>query len=387
MLSERGLGMKKLLLTATLAFAMGSAHAQYKGKYVGWSAGYIFTGNTNNISWKAYTHLLNFQVTVSGNGGINTGSLAMNSQQFVSACHAHGVKALVCIGGQGESAHFSSATSSAGTQTVLVKNILNLVRSGGYDGVDMDWEAGEENDNAAMVVKFKSLHKELRDSINKMSPRPMMTAAVATDWYPNCTASIAPYVDQLNNMSYYNRVKDMDDLFKAVLDKGVSKSIQGVGFGFDSDNEITDVADIAAKCRYSIDNGYGGIMIWDITHAPASTMDTVARYVSLSYTTGLSTLANPAPAGSVLFVKHDELTGANEISYSIASALDGSLVDLGLYDMRGALVRNLAHGNAKAGLQTATLTATTGGALKPGAYVLRLAADARTAAAKTVFLR
>ncbi|MDB5047382.1 MAG: chitinase [Fibrobacteres bacterium] len=332
--------MNKSLLTAALILTTGvMAQAQYKGKYVGWSAGYIFTGSTSQVAWKSFTHLLNFQVTVSGNGSINPGSLAMNSATFVSACHQHGVKALVCIGGAGESPHFSAATGSAATQTILVKNILNLVRSGGYDGVDMDWEAGEENDNAAMVTRFKSLHKELRDSIDKMSPRPMMTAAVATDWYPNCTASIAPYLDQMNNMSYYNRVKDMDGLFKPVLDKGVPKGLQGVGFGFDTDNEITDVADIAAKCRYAIDNGYGGIMVWDITHAPAATMDTVARYVSLAYTTGISTIGNFKRDNASFSIKRNGLTGRNGISYAAIPGPDGALVP-GVYDFQGIRVRN-----------------------------------------------
>jgi hypothetical protein len=338
--------MKKSLLTAVLIFSMTAiAQAQYKGKYVGWSAGYIFTGTTSQVAWKSFTHLLNFQVTVSGNGGINPGSLAMNSQTFVSACHQHGVKALVCIGGAGESPHFSAATGSAVTQTLLVKNILNLVRTGGYDGVDMDWEAGEENDNAGMVAKFKSLHKELRDSIDKMSPRPMMTAAVATDWYPNCTASIAPYLDQMNNMSYYNRVKDMDGLFKPVLDKGVAKSLQGVGFGFDTDNEITDVADIAAKCRYAIDNGYGGIMVWDVTHAPAATMDTVARYVSLAYanTTGISTIGNAKRDKSILSVRRNGLIGASEISwYDFRGARMGNSVQSGAYVIRPSAGMNTA---------------------------------------------
>jgi hypothetical protein len=329
--------MEKLLLAASLILATGTfTQAQYKGKYVEGSAGYIFRGNTNQVAWKAFTHLLNFQATVSGNGSIDAGNLAVNSAAFVSACHQHGVKALVCIGGAGESPHFSAACGNAATQTTLVRNILNLLRSGGYDGVDMDWEAGEENDNAAMVAKFKGLHKELRDSIDKISPRPMMTAAVATDWYPNCTASIAGYVDQLNNMSYYNRVADMDKLFKPVLDKGVAKSLQGVGFGFDTDNEITDVKDIAAKCRYAIDNGYGGIMVWDITHAPASTMDTVARYVSLAHGTGVAAIRN---------------TGRIDAALSV------------------------------------TLNGPAGRPVHPGAYFLRLSANANTGAARTLIVR
>jgi hypothetical protein len=276
-----------LAALAAILFLAPSSHAQYKGKYVGWSAGYVFTGSLNSVAWKSFTHLMNFQVTVNGDGSINTGSLSTQHAAFISACHQHGVKALVCIGGAGESPHFSSACSNPASQTKLVRNIVNLVRTAGYDGVDMDWEAAEESDNTAMVAKFKGLHKELRDSINAMSPKPLMTAAVATDWYPNCTASIAPYLDQMNNMSYYNRVGDMNNIFKPVLDRGVAKTLQGVGFGFDTDNEITDINDIIAKCKYAVDNGYGGIMVWDITHAPAATMDSVAHYVTHNAPTGL----------------------------------------------------------------------------------------------------
>ena len=62
---------------------------------------------------------------------------------------------------------------------MLVKNILKFMKDNGYDGVDMDWESGEESDDAAMVAKFKGLHQEIHDSLGTISPRPLMTAAVA----------------------------------------------------------------------------------------------------------------------------------------------------------------------------------------------------------------
>jgi hypothetical protein len=194
-------------------------------------------------------------------------------------------------------------------------------------------------------------------------------------------------VDQLNNMSYYNPVTDLDWIFEPVLDQGVPKTLQGVGFGFDSDDEITDVHDIAAKCRYAIDKGYGGIMVWDITHAPASTSDSIAKYVSLAYTasTGIPAIRNAARNGTVLQVRRNVLTGLNEISYAVTAG--ATRMDLGLYDMQGALVRRLAHGAAKPGMQTVVLGASAGRAIKPGTYVLRLAGDAKTADAKIVFLQ
>ena len=376
--------MKNLkLLALIILVSISVSRAQYNGKYVGWSMGYIFTGSLNSIVWKAYTHVVNFQVTVSSDGSIKTGSLNSDHAAFIAACHQHGVKALVCIGGAGQSKNFTAACSNPATQTKLVNNIVNLVKTAGYDGVDMDWEAGEENDNAAMVVKFKSLHKELRDSINKMSPRPMMTAAVATDWYPNSTAAIAEYVDQLNNMSYYNYVTDMDKLFKPVLDKGVPKKLQGVGFGFDTDNEITDIKDIAAKCRYSIDNGYGGIMVWDITHAPAVTSDTIATYVTHNISTGVSPSRNASRSRGHLSALNNGMAGLKGLSYSVPWAKQGAFVDLGIYDLHGRLVKTLVHGYGQPGTHRISLEESReAGALKPGAYFVRLSVDSEIETAK-----
>jgi hypothetical protein len=360
------------------------AQAQYKGKWVGWSTGYIFTGSTNQVAWKCFTHMCNFQVTVSGSGALGAGNLAVGNSAFVSACHQNNVKAIVCIGGQGQSGNFSSATSKPSSQTALVQNIVELVKTGGYDGVDMDWEVGEQGDGPALVAKFKSLHKELREAIDKMSPKPMMTAAVATDWYPNSTAAIAEYVDQLNNMSYYDRVNKMDGLFAPVLKLGVPKSIQGVGFGFDSDGEVKDVADIAAKCRYAIDGGFGGIMIWDVTHAPASTMDTVARYVSLEHASAAIAPQAWAASGAKVTV-----FGGSEVAYELPASGKNAFVDLGVYDLRGNLVKTLVRGHRPAGAHSVTWDKKNGaGAVaQPGTYFVRLTGDNVGATAKLVLVR
>jgi hypothetical protein len=374
--------MKKVFTIALLVLVMSSfTQAQYKGKYEGWSVGYVFQGTANASCYKAFTHLMNFQVTVSGSGAINTGSLSGNSSTFVTNCHNNGDKAIVCIGGAGQSGNFSNACASASTQTTLVKNIINLVRSSGYDGVDLDWEEGETSGfdgNATKVAMFKSFHKEMRDTILAHPPL-LMTAAVATDWYPNGTAAIAPYVDQLNNMSYYNYVTDMNTLFAPVLAKGVAKSLQGVGFGWDTDNEITDPNDILAKCRYAIDNGYGGIMAWDITSAPTWVLDSIARYVTHNPTSTVAPIRMHYGSSSFLFVKNNRFTGPEEISYTVSPA-GGSVVDLGMYDMKGALVKTLFHGQANAGTFSVPRA-------NSGEYVFKLSSGFGVVTAKAVIAR
>jgi hypothetical protein len=348
--------MKKSMLSgfvwlSVLLFVTSFSHAQYKGKYVGWSAGYLFTGSLSPVMYKAFTHLFNFQATVSGTSA-NTGSLAMNSTTFVATCHANGVKAIVCIGGAGESGNFSNACATASGQTALVKSIVNIVRTNKYDGVDLDWEEGETggfDGNAAKVAMFKSFHKELRDSINTMNPRPLYTAAVATDWYPNGTAAIAEYLDQMNNMSYYNRVADMDRLFKPVLDKGVSKSIQGVGYGWDTDNEITDPVDIIAKCKYAIDNGYGGIMAWHVAGASRITpwiLDSISHYVTHATVNIADAPFLIQGERRILLNRNNGGKGqANEIFISLPANVISTHIRVGVYNTQGRFIKSLYLGS------------------------------------------
>ncbi len=374
--------MKKNLVMTIVLAATFVTFAQYKGKYEGWSIGYVFQGTPSGSVWKAFTHVANFQATISGTSA-NTGGLAMNSSSFVSLCHANGVKAIVCVGGQGESAHFSSACASASGQTALVKSIINIVKTYKYDGVDLDWEEGETggfDNNTNSVAMFKSFHRELRDSINTITPRPLMTAAVATDWYPNGTSAIAPYVDQLNNMSYYNYVKDMNSLFAPVLKLGVPKKLQGVGFGWDTDNEVTDINDILAKCRYAIDSAYGGIMAWDITSAPTATLDSIARYVTHTATSTVTPFQMQTQRNGNLFVKNAGQTGSYEVVYSVPS--DNGFVDLGVYDLKGAVVKTLIHGPQASGMASTSFSTTVS-----GAYILKLSTNSGTRSTKAFMIK
>jgi hypothetical protein len=380
--------MNKFIVSVMVLFMASSfSLAQYKGKYVGWSAGYCFRSGPSAAHYKAFTHLMNFQCTVSGSGAVNTGSLAANSTTFVANCHTNGDKAIVCIGGAGQSANFSAACANASTQATLVHNIVNLVRTYGYDGVDLDWEEGEENGfdgNTAKVAMFKAFHKQIRDSVDKMTPKPMFTAAVATDWYTNGTVAIAPYVDQLNNMCYYNGVNDMNGIFQPVNSRGVAKTLQGVGFGWGTDNEITDPNDILAKCRYAIDNGYGGIMAWDIVRAQTVTswiLDSLARYVTHTPVTFVAQgpLQMRQDVGAGLFVSAKGASGIAGIRFS---APRGEEVSLVMYDVKGALVKTLFTGTSGSDAMDLPL-----GAIGSGTYVFKLTSGGATRTAKATFTK
>src|SRR3954463_7886066 len=122
--------MKKLSLAGLMLLMVSSSgFAQYKGKYEGWSSGYLFTGSLNARHYKAFTHIMDFGTTVSSSSTVGNG----RGSSFVSACHSNGVKAIICFGGQGNSSANSGAGATAAGRTKLVKSMLAAAKAGGYD--------------------------------------------------------------------------------------------------------------------------------------------------------------------------------------------------------------------------------------------------------------
>jgi hypothetical protein len=368
--------MKKLFTLSLMVLVMSSLiQAQYKGKYEGWSIGYVFQGSASAAHYKAFTHIVRFGQSAASNGNVNGGS---NTSSFVTACHNNNDKAIICIGGAGNAGAYAAACANPATRATLIHNILNLVRSNGYDGLDLDWEVAEDGSfegTPSKVATYAALHKEMRDSINKMTPRPIFCSCAATLWYTKSCLAAAPYVDQLNNMSYYNYVKDMNMIFAPMIKGGVAKSRMGVGFGWDVDNEITDPNDILAKCRYAIDSGYGGIMAWDITSAPTYVLDSIARYVTHNPATfaseGPLQMQQPDDAGLFMHYKNG-IAGLTGISYRVPG---GAVGDLRMYDVKGALVRTLVLGRNAAAEGTVAIPFDK---TSPGTYVFMLSANSRT---------
>jgi hypothetical protein len=364
--------MKKVFAMVVMVLALSSVtQAQYKGKYEGWATGYRFTGSLNAACYKAFTHICDFGTMVSG-GTANGGS-----SSFVQGCHSNNCKALLCIGGQGNSSAFTSACATPAGITKLVKSIMASVRASGYDGADMDWEEGEESGfdgNATLVARFGAFHKEMAESLHAAGK--LATAALVFDWYPKGSQAAGQWVDQANSMTYYDPVTSMPNFVGPNQIGAVSKTKVGVGFGWDTDNEITDPNDILAKCRWAIDNGYGGIMAWHITRAQTITpwiLDSIARYVTHTPVTyELVPAQQQFGDKTFLSVKSNRITGLNEVFYSVPSNVIGSFVDLGIYDVKGALVKTLVHGTSSPGAFSIPMEKNCS-----GMYIVKLSTDSR----------
>ncbi len=356
--------MKKLcllFLIVGLTFTFTSAQQ----KTVGWSLGYYPTWDHSyspaSIPWEAFTHVANFQVWPNSDGSLGLPDETM-SKQLISEGHKRGKKVIFCVGGAGVGDGFKGACSNA-NRGKFISNIIAYLKKLGYDGIDTDWEENFD-DNL-----FMAWHKDLRDSINKLNPVPSLSIA-AEDWYP-VTGKIYPYVDMINDMWYGATADKYPGILKTFTDLGAPKSKLGPGFGEDPSSGNLSPQACKDLCNMVINQGYGGIMHWDIVNNGQCAADFAAIAPFVPAQTGIianSQISNDMPL--TFSIKSGRSVKGTQICYSIPSSSAGKAMDIGVYDIKGALVKTLVHGQVNAGIFSVPFTQAAA-----GTYVIKFAAN------------
>ena len=188
-----------LALGAILVFAGAGLRAQKSiwatAYYAGWMQGYL---TPQNIDYSAMTHIIHFALVPRSDGTIDdvvNGVTASAAGAIVTPAHAAGRKVIISVGGWGTGDLFLGATNST-NRPVFISNLVNLMKSRGYDGIDVDWEPLNPSDAA----QFTAFITELRAALDLLAPRPLLTAAAA--WQPTIIAGVSDKFDQINIMTY-----------------------------------------------------------------------------------------------------------------------------------------------------------------------------------------
>lgn len=338
----------------TLCSALLCAPAQAQTKYVGWSTAYYPGWDQEDlapdqIDWKAITHLVHFALIPGANGSLNADANDLQEvfiKAAVAEAHRHNVKILIGIGGENAGDALADACSPANIHK-FVKNLLDFMRKYGYDGIDTDWEDGF-NDG-----EFLAWHKELRDSINAISPKPLLTIAGGGYFAEHCGRAW-PYVDQMNDMCYDLKYNHLTARLKQFTDQGVPKSILGVGIGIGTDvtegnGEMVDgtATDWDGKVDWALNNGMGGIMQWEVMASPlvSACYAHLERYVNPK-ATGIRPGRNRRGAKAAVLITTDAKTGVREIRYPadeggaglMREGRTGSGRAAPVFDFKGALL-------------------------------------------------
>jgi chitinase len=174
------------------------------GYYPGWEQGGM---PATSIDFTALSHVIHFSLVPNSDGTLNSsdnGITPANTADIISHGHAAGVKVLICVGGASTETYFQGATSNhlAG----FINNLTNFMASGGYDGIDIDWEPLPASD----AQLYTNLVNGLRNALNTFPQHKLLTAAAGA--YPPygdpaaaeymMFASLQNQFDQINVMTY-----------------------------------------------------------------------------------------------------------------------------------------------------------------------------------------
>ncbi|HEY1685626.1 MAG TPA: glycosyl hydrolase family 18 protein [Tepidisphaeraceae bacterium] len=281
----------------------------FAGQIVGYLPDYEFS-HFSQIDLTALTHINYFSIVANSSGGIGTTSVdgysfASQLVPLVSAAHAAGVTVSITID---PSSAFQTIAGSTTATNTFITNILNFCSTYHLDGIDLDYEPGtlttaQKNTWGSFLA---SLHAQtaahgLTLSAAVQASQDIIPSADVNDldWYYMMDYALeynssAPYSDSISYITTWSTTYGVP---KSKLLMGVpfygssgtswsnstaetyaqilsgyaaanggaypaagadSATISGTTWGF---NGVTTMQN---KVNYVIDNGYAGIMIWEL---------------------------------------------------------------------------------------------------------------------------
>ena len=286
------------------------------------------------IRWDLLTRVIYAFAIPRSDGTIDVSRLTQAST-LKAAAHEHGVEVYFSVGGGGGSEHFSAMARNPATRSRFVESVVGFVNTHCLDGVDLDWEGWTKDANNAPVVSemndFRALVQELDAALGTAS---LSLDVYAGNWNGQHYLDVHHLVDYVHVMAYdftgpwsapgphssYNLAIGSGSgasstglaYWNGFRKWPKSKLILGVPFyGRDFDNQggvgiayrdiialdaeapnkdrvnniyYNGVQTIADKAQYVVDNGYPGVMIWELSHdtpeEPSSLLSAIDRVVN-----------------------------------------------------------------------------------------------------------
>lgn len=272
-------------------------------KFIGY-----YTASSNSFPIEHYTHI-NYSFAIPAKTGdtllpLGNPKHAIETIDFV---HKNGKKIFISIGGwgigddPGDDTRFHKMAETASGRAAFIRSTLKMVKTYGFDGVDLDWEYPDEN--SASADHYLSLVKDLSAALHKDNKQ--LTAAVISygkkgygiknetfeyfDWLnlmaydddygPDYVKAHSPYSLAVKSIDYWVKERGLPAQ-KAVLGLPYY-SKKGMGkYGPPYKNLLKDEASpyddywmgafyngihtIKLKTQLAIDSGLGGVMVWEV---------------------------------------------------------------------------------------------------------------------------
>ena len=187
-----------VLLSAGTPYSTNAADPVVAGYYPYW-VGDVYAPEA--VPFDCLTHVMHAFVWPSSDGTLEQ-PWQFGAARLVAAAHRAGKKAVVSVGGWGQSDGFSSMAADSVSRSTFVQNLAAFCIANGYDGADIDWEFPA---NSLDRRNLNRLVLDLRSAFDASGRDLLVTLAVPAgnwggQWFDFTT--LAQSADWLGCMTY-----------------------------------------------------------------------------------------------------------------------------------------------------------------------------------------
>lgn len=252
----------------------------------------------NKIDWNAVTHLNYFAIAANTDGSLSTGGVNLSHlDTAVSTAHANGDKVSIVVGPQS----FGTMAGNSTSLNNFVNNIVAFCNAHDLDGVDIDWEPQPSGTNltrfnsliSAMHAQMNPLGLLITAAVYPLNPGVPLSAVAKMDWlnimaYNFSYADHTTYADSIESLQdwenfgvppdklvlgvpFYGRTgTSWQQTSSKTYDVIIDEYFNANGVYPNPDLNLLNgfyyngPTDVRQKTEYVRDNGYGGVMIWEL---------------------------------------------------------------------------------------------------------------------------
>ena len=286
---------KSIAISAFIVSAMlfMPAMAFAKGSVIGYAAGWKPAPTAEQLD--RVTHVMVFQLRLNADGTLKTSDVPAWLDDFVTAAHTKNVMVSIAVGGGGASENFATVTGNNTLRSTLVTQMKNYVTQHNLDGVDIDWEFPKGNTEWRQCM---SLLEDLKAAM----PCQRISIAIGGDspngQYDNhfdCPDKTIVQqriwvADAIHLMTYdmmgvtgwathadvngsKNCIHNWTTFGTGQIGFSKEKLLMGCAFYANQGTNGDNAATVGEKVDYCYDNGYGGVLIWELSlDLPNSTL-------------------------------------------------------------------------------------------------------------------
>lgn len=273
----------------------------------------------SQIRFDKLTDIIYFSVYPNEDGSLNTSKINNEDpntmQDLVRAAKDNNVKVWICVGGASRSINFGTVIANSQYRATFITQLMQFSLTNGFNGIDLDWEPITDPTNyASFIRELKtemiphslllsvdvyalggSLGSEAFNSIDWLH-------VMAYDMYK--TKEHSTYEDALAGLAHWESagfprskmILGLPFFGREIVEEGQEspyypyKQIVGL---YHPGPEVDEIAGInfngintiKAKTQYVVENGYGGVMFWELTNDSTdqtSLLAAVAKTVHLN---------------------------------------------------------------------------------------------------------